>query len=572
MATIHREIIENNDAAGARFAMHAQSSKITSTKMNDHMAELDYVLAVDDSKKASKLVERVNQVGFDTETHSGANSTTLVCLHLQESDLDQNTRQQRIAAKLHECGITAGAKWGIQSMFPTSKEKEQQQLWRESMFLQKMNVDDIRESLGEEIGLYFEFMNYSMSSFVFPASLGLAAQLLVGSYSIVITSLNLVWAAYFVVGWRFREHQLRPQFKVTSETNTACSNYRGTPLKTVQLRRLVALPLCFGLGLAYIGSLLIVLYFEIFATQFYNGPLKKIVQLMPVGANTVLSLGFDVVYRLIMKRLVEWEDHPFLEEKRQFMVLRQFYSKCLINFAPLMLSAYVYLPWGNIIGSRLLQLHSLPGLERVPIVQNFQLDVSRLSKQTFYYAVTNQLIILGTDGVLPLVLDKLIQIFRPDKGPATDAPLRHLQNLPEYDVNLDYLAIASLFGYAMITSPVWPLAPLAAFIGLYARRIVSATRIAYASHLPPYRDVASIGVWNSILLFLAGLASVVAPTLCIMYRQPSSPTEGAGIVSAAPFIIFAVALFSENIFLVVTKMLQSSVHSIIETEKILKVQ
>lgn len=401
---------------------------------------------------------------------------------------------------------------------------------------------------GENVATYFEFLDFAFKSLRIPAIFaGFSLQMF--RYSTVATVIFLGMSLAFVYSWRFNERVLATKWgssevDILPSTLTAPNrNYRGTNQESRQYRKLAFIGVAVVLISTYFFCLLGLLGFEILCTQFYDGKYASIVALIPTGVNVVSTKLLALIYTKVLESFVEWEDYPNLDERAKVRAGRQFWLSCLLNYAPLALTAFIYLPFGHLLISQTGNVAvATRGL--VPTKQIFTLNTERLRSQAVYFAFTNQVVSIGLGTVLPLALEFLLNN---KKGYA------RAFSRTEFNLDDSLLAACSLFGYGLLITPVYPAAAASCCIGFWIQGRTSLIQLTLCSRRPIPRRGTTIGIWNSHLLFLVGLASIVTPAICVMYGSTEAYSASKSYVGKSLTTVLAVAFLSENVFLLASK-------------------
>lgn len=504
--------------------------------------------------------ERLAEVTASAQARDHKAGVLTPAVNLEGEDLTPAGRDRLCFEALQEAKLTPDTSKAITDVWPYGSEKQDVNLFKQSLFKFSLDIDRIRTHYGDEVALYFGFASYTAKNAVILAVLGLGAQFLIGPYSLFVTSLFIVWGVYFAFSWRHTERSLSRKWLTENleTTFTRRVDYHGTTPESRQLRALAFVPFAIFLCFLYVLGVFAGLVAEIFLNQIYDGPYDSILKLAPTGYYVVLGQVFRLVYNKSLDLSLSFEDYPTEEELQRHRIQRQFWATFFVNYTPILLSAYFYLPFGETFGfyfrSFSAQQSYIPNLA---VKEKFVLNTERLAGQAQYFTVTNQFIILATDLILPLLNAKKAESTIHD--PAHEHALLG-SKLPVFNPDSDYLLIITLLGYALLVAPVWPLGAVAVAFGVFIRVKVSAAKLAFASHRPVPRRAKSIGPWNSDLLFLIGFASITGPTICVMFGTTDFDTQDATIplIRVTPLAVAVVALLGENIFLLFSKSIEAS--------------
>lgn len=405
---------------------------------------------------------------------------------------------------------------------------------------------------GENVATYFEFLDFAFRNLRFPAMFaGFALQFY--DYSLVVNAVFLGLSLLVVYSWRFQERILAAKWG-SSETNalpqslaTPNKAFQGTSSESRHYRQLAFIPVAIVLIFLYFICLVVLLGFEVFCTQLYDGEYASVVALLPTGVNVVATKILALVYGIILKGFVDWEDYPTMDEKARITAQRKFWLTCLLNYAPLFLTAFIYLPFGHLLISQTGNV-MMATRGTIPVKQAFMLNTDRLRNQAVYFAFTNQIVAVGLDTILPLALDF---VFNRKYG--------YAKAFSRAEFNLDerLLAACSLIGYGLLITPIYPAAAASCCIGLWIQSRASLLQLTSCSRCPIPRRGTTIGIWNTNLLFLVGLASVITPVVCVMYSSTEKYSATQSYISQSVTTVLAVALISENVFLLLSKIIDS---------------
>lgn len=91
-------------------------------------------------------------------------------------------------------------------------------------------------------------------------------------------------------------------------------------------------------------------------------------------------------------------------------------------------------------------------------------------------------------------------------------------NLPEYNIFTDYAEMVTQFGYVVIWSIVWPLAPLFALINNYFELRSDALKISKHVRRPIGGRVETIGTWLDALGIIGWMGAWTSATLIELFR------------------------------------------------------
>ncbi|KAH8163584.1 hypothetical protein CIB48_g4671 [Xylaria polymorpha] len=267
--------------------------------------------------------------------------------------------------------------------------------WSRKYFLDEVDLDRIRNKFGESVAFYFAFLqSYFAFQFV-PAAFGVAAWLILGRYSWLYAFANSLWSVIFFEWWKKKEVDLAVQWGVRNVSRIQHARTRfqwdheapdpvtGELVKyyppTKRLKaQLLQIP--FALACVLVLGALYVFCFgiEIFLTQVYNGPFKSYLR----------------------------ENYQTNDAHTASLIRKIFVLNFITSYTPLFLSAFVYMPFGNLM---MPYLHIFTTTARKfyndksITTQEFRINPDRLKTQMVYFAVTAQIVNVALEFVVPYV-------------------------------------------------------------------------------------------------------------------------------------------------------------------------
>ncbi|KAI0176073.1 DUF590-domain-containing protein [Hypoxylon sp. FL1284] len=430
--------------------------------------------------------------------------------------------------------------------------------WSTKYFLNEQDLEQIRDRFGENVAFYFAFMQSYFAFLIFPASFGFSAWIVLGRYSWFYALVNSLWSIVFFEWWQKKEADLavqwgvrgvsriqhpRSEFKWDHEaadpvTGEAVKVYPPTKRLQTQL-----LQIPFALGcLTVLGALYVFCFsIEIFLGEIYNGPLKSYLTFTPTIILTGLLPTLSTILGNFAEKLTVMENYETNDAHHASLVRKLFIINFITSYTPLFLSAFVYMPFGNLLvpyfdiwkvtAEKLTSENSIS-------TQGFHINPDRLKKQMIYFTVTAQVVNFALEFVVPYlkrkVFSKVEKVQAKGKGSAAyDVPEEHAflervrneAKLDVYDVTGDFREMVVQFGYLSLFSTIWPLTPLAFLINNWVELRSDAMKIAVNSQRPiPWR-ADSIGPWLNALGFLSWIGSIVSSAIVYLF---SGDSEGPG--------------------------------------------
>ena len=312
--------------------------------------------------------------------------------------------------------------------------------------------------------------------------------------------------------------------------------------------------------------------------------------------NTILFMAcipnFLGVYQKYATRLTNLENHKHQSTYDYSLTIKRFALSAIVAYLGLTLSAFVYVPFGQQIMTYVhTQLSAQPGLNETAeaakdaaasagIWQHdignitTSIDTTRLQNQMYAYTVTNQIIGTFLEIGLPYVMrfigrvqggaasgngnakGKRVDFQDESSGGAESTSTAYGDERKEerellvrirkevalgreYDVFEDYIEMVTQFGYIVIWSTIWPLAPGAsppsgrkpfftdtiffsfqvmALVNNYVELRSDAFKVAKHLRRPIPARTDSIGPWLECLKNLTWIAALMNPALVYMFN------------------------------------------------------
>ncbi|BEJ17630.1 hypothetical protein CspHIS471_0610310 [Cutaneotrichosporon sp. HIS471] len=378
-----------------------------------------------------------------------------------------------------------------------------------------------------------------------------------------------IYSTVFIAGWRVREKKLavrwgtrgcetrrvgrmRPQYVINEKVMSLDQPHHKADL-VCDGKMIASVPIVLLCG-ALLGCVLLSIFMlEAFISQLWHGPGKAVIGFVP----TILFSG--VVPQVIAAaaqvsgKLVNWEDHRTWTSATKSLTAKTFAMNCIVAYLGLYLSSYVYLPFGPYIMGyiqKLLFHYQGPADAKFADTQQLasvrsKVNAGRLRAQVFAYTVTNQVIGAFLETGLPFILRHVndvrsgkaavMDIFKGGKKEDEKATagaqgvekrfldkVEHELALPEYNIFVDYAEMVTQFGYVVIWSIVWPIAPVFALINNYFELRSDAVKISKHVRRPLGDRVETIGTWMDALGIIAWMGAWTSATLIELFRPRQS--------------------------------------------------
>lgn len=434
--------------------------------------------------------------------------------------------------------------------------------WSTKYFLDEEDLDNIRNKFGESVAFYFAFLQSYFAFQVFPAAFGFAAWLILGRYSLLYAFVTSLWSVVFFEWWKKKEVDLAVQWGVRNVSriqhhrtkfqwdHEAPNPVTGElikyypPMKRLKTQ-LLQIPFAAACVLV-LGALYIFCFgVEIFLTELYDGPLKSYLTFAPTIILSSLLPVLSAILTRVADMLTERENYQTNDAHLAALISKIFVINFITSYTPLFLSAFVYMPFGNLM-TPYLHIFTTAARkfysEKSITTVEFQVNPDRLKSQMVYFAVTAQVVNVFVEFVVPyakrIVFKKVEKAqekrVSKDAAPTNDVPEEHefLQRVRDeaklevYDVAVDYREMVVQFGYLSLFSSIWPLTPLSFLINNWIELRSDAMKIAMSSQRPiPWRSD-SIGPWLNALGFLSWLGSLVGSAIVFLFSGENEGPRG----------------------------------------------
>ncbi|CCF59521.1 hypothetical protein KAFR_0H01110 [Kazachstania africana CBS 2517] len=330
----------------------------------------------------------------------------------------------------------------------------------------------------------------------------------------------------------------------------------------VILKKCCFLPIALCFASALIAFQLFCFGIEIFITQLYSGRFSMVLALFPSLLLTVFTQALTMLYdKVFIGNFIKWENGPFPASSR---MEKNFILNFLVSYMPLFITLFIYLPFGHKFGPKWKEgLMQRFDNHHIPVMKsNFVIDTHRYKTQMFYFTFTNQLVVLALDNILPIVMERVMDILKGTRKPESESSVVtatvekdfpkeikywqkiksfHVGQWGSFDVDDNMRKFVIQFGYVNMFSVIWPLAPLLclmfSFIMLKAdlwRALEQCRPVSLPSDLD-YEEIyeeedqklkTTTSSWDVILEILTCAGATVAATLTFMYSKCYLPNVG----------------------------------------------
>lgn len=515
------------------------------------IADLDpnYVLVVEYSKKnLSVLLAELGSKGISCECRPGHDDSNVYVF--VRDDLGRALRvAERFDFVKH-----------VTPLYGSKKRDQIREMGSDLIMKRSLIKDSDLVSLAQATGnprvaLYFAFAK-TYTRFLMPLALfGLVLRLFNPNgtefnthYAIVV----FLWAITFITLWK---NKYEPHY--TSEfgylTLVPLEDSRVTFIK-----KLCFVPVALIFVVLLLVFQLLCFALEIFVTQLYKGPLASVVALLPTVLLSAYVPILTMIYnKCFVEKMTAWEGGV---NPARSKLEKNFVFTFLTSYVPLLMTLFIYFPFGHLLNQYLPTLQSFASKVHVPIHSSeFKMNLSRYQTQFFYFTVTNQVVALAMDNILPIVMGKVMPMItgenKPDSSKSRITKLvsqefpeekKYLDEIRSYETgpwgefNVDdnTRKLVLQFGFVVIFSSIWPLAPLVCIcfnilffkLDLWRALIKCAPLVDGKARRDVmkedgYEEI-TMSPWNSILTFLTWFSTLVTPAMLLMYRNNDLPGVG----------------------------------------------
>lgn len=213
-----------------------------------------------------------------------------------------------------------------------------------------VKVEKIREQFGVSVALYFSFLSSYTQALIFPAVLGTIFYSLDQPYSLLYSTLLLLWSIAFVEWWTIKERVLSVRWGTRGSANLEkrrTSYIPGFPWWKSELRVIASLPVIVFFGVVLAVLLTIIFVLEAFVTDLYTGPGHKYIAFSPTILFIVLIPRVLAIYQSEAIIFTQWENHEHRSAYDASLTIKTFTLSAIVAYLGLALSAFVFVPFGG---------------------------------------------------------------------------------------------------------------------------------------------------------------------------------------------------------------------------------
>lgn len=265
--------------------------------------------------------------------------------------------------------------------------------------------------------------------------------------------------------------------------------------------------------------------------------------------------------------MTEYENHRTADHYEMSLTQKIFVLNSITNYLPILLTAFLYVPFGDRIIPVLQHLLDTTWYKQEGKRTTFVADPDRLRNEVITLTLTGQVFGAIEELAVPWLKTQIRQWWRdrqatkargdgePNSQAVVDDPAeaRYLKRArkqalrPIYNVQDDIAEMVIQFGYLSLFSPVWPLVPIGFFINNWLELRSDFLKICVEYQRPAPTRSDGIGPWVASLECLTWLGSISSAAIVHVFGSQRLLGEyfGLGTWTSLPITIF----FSEHIFM-----------------------
>ncbi|AEO59358.1 hypothetical protein MYCTH_2119594 [Thermothelomyces thermophilus ATCC 42464] len=582
------------------------------------------------NKEITLLVEDLESVGLQTELRSGRGQTLLIFVKAPRNLLGSYVYNSRLKDWLYGvvqthpgggkdtivdgafeaedvlsvyhlvtwpksnggAGIIPGfGQWkNVDSVFPLHNEPANLALLRHlssRLWLTSDDLDRIRNLFGTKVAFYYAFIQDYVVFLTFPAISGLVAWKFLPAYSLTFAILTTVWCTVFLEYWKVRQVDLsirwdvkgvgavkitRPQYrwqKIIVDSTGRRKHYY--PKRKQMLRQLLQIPFMIT-AVVILGVIILGIFaLETLISEAYDGPYRDAIEYVPTILLGIALPQVTGYLEAIATFIADHENHRTADTYDMSRTQKLFFLQSITNYLPILITAFVYVPFGNRI---IPLLESLAIRIAGPYVSGYighrqtrQADGDRLRTEIVALTVTGQISSFFEENLLPVLKRKSLEWYRHyrhQRGAghsdlssiANDDPneaeflesARRQAALEPYNVQDDIAEIVLQFGFLALFSPAWPLVSAGFLVNNIIELRTDFFKLVHAHQRPAPVRTDGIGPWIASLDLLAWAGSITTGAIVHLYGsggRGGGGGGGGGAWWALPLTIFV----SEHVFL-----------------------
>ncbi|KAJ2769803.1 hypothetical protein IWQ56_002411, partial [Coemansia nantahalensis] len=234
--------------------------------------------------------------------------------------------------------------------------------WSSKWLIDRHDLKRIREHFGEEIAMYFAFLQSYLLWLAFPAAFGAAWWAVGRSFSWQLGVLLVLWSVLFTETWARRESDIATYWGVHGVQRARLSRRAGfRPDRHVTdpatgdhvphfssatrwLRRLAGVPVVAAMALLMAAFIAVIFALQTFLAEYYDGPLPALLGLAPVVLFSACLPAYTAVCTRVAAALTEYENYEYDADHAAQFTAKIFVFRFLQDQLYLFLTAWVFVP------------------------------------------------------------------------------------------------------------------------------------------------------------------------------------------------------------------------------------
>jgi anoctamin-10 len=239
----------------------------------------------------------------------------------------------------------------------------------------------------------------------------------------------------------------------------------------------------------------------------------------------------------IATTMTEYENHRAADHHEESLAQKVFILNSITNYLPLLLTAFIYVPFGDCIIPVLQQSVDAHLGREIRTQTRFLADPDRLRNEVIAFTLTGQIANAFEELVYPWLKALAKQWWRDRQAKQNDhddhtedhtkldSPsratflrwARDQATRPAYNVQDDNAEMVIQFGYLALFSPVWPLVPVGLFINNWIELRSDFLKICVDHQRPAPIRSDGIGPWVASLESLTWLGSISSAAIVHLF-------------------------------------------------------
>lgn len=432
--------------------------------------------------------------------------------------------------------------------------------------LETHQSDFLLKNYGSSFAFYNIFQLNYLNSLIILSLFGLISNSIFGRYSIIFTIINCIWSSGFYIYWNFKEKSLSnlwnlknvdkiKKFNLLKNSKDSEKNlnsiFPSIDNSIILLKQFAFVPIAIAFVITLIFYQLSCFILEIFINEIYEGPLKSILALIPTILLCTIVPIVTIIYTMIVNKYLDFEKNSTNNEKSNSFLIKIFTLNFFANYMALIITAFIYLPLGYRLNKYLnhvnyfingYTINYLPFINSIPVKQSdYEVNKLRLNNQFNYFIITNQIIGLILEFIVPLILPIIlnlkivknllnskslkeeelkIEIKLNDSNEEIEFlnEIRQNFNKPLFDLNAEYRQIINQFGYLSIFGPIWSIGSIPSIIiTIIQYKLDYIKFLKYSKFSIPSRNN-TIKPWINFIKFLSLTGTVISSLITMMYK------------------------------------------------------